>query len=57
METIRLGKIVNYFGLKGEVKVISMTDFPKERFRLRAKLSLFNEQTQDRKEVTVKSFP
>jgi 16S rRNA processing protein RimM len=56
METIRLGKIVNYFGLKGEVKVISMTDFPKERFRLRAKLSLFNEQSNDRVEVTVKSF-
>ena len=56
METVRLGKIIGSFGLKGEVKVFSMTDFPKERFRLRTKLSLFNEQTNDRFPVTIKSF-
>ncbi|MFV0479467.1 MAG: ribosome maturation factor RimM [Anaerorhabdus sp.] len=32
MEKIRVGKIVNTFGLQGEVKVKSFTDFPEVRF-------------------------
>jgi len=32
MEQIRVGKIVNTFGIKGELKVQIITDFPEERF-------------------------
>ena len=32
MEKIRVGKIVNTFGIKGELKVEIITDFPQERF-------------------------
>lgn len=34
----RVGKIVNTHGIKGEVRVISITDFPEERFKPDAKL-------------------
>ncbi len=33
MNRIRIGKIVNTFGLRGELKVKSYTDFPEERFQ------------------------
>lgn len=56
MEYIRLGQITKTFGLDGTVKCFSLTDFPQERFRPRTKLSLLNEQTGERKEVTIKSF-
>ena len=29
---VKVGKIVNTFGIKGELKVKAMTDFPDERF-------------------------
>ncbi|MCD7949050.1 MAG: ribosome maturation factor RimM [Erysipelotrichaceae bacterium] len=32
MEKVKIGKIVNTHGIKGELKVKSMTDFPEERF-------------------------
>ncbi len=32
MEYIRIGTIVNTFGIKGELKVKSLTDFPDQRF-------------------------
>ncbi|MBR0137576.1 MAG: 16S rRNA processing protein RimM [Erysipelotrichaceae bacterium] len=32
MEYIRIGTIVNTFGIKGELKIKSLTDFPDERF-------------------------
>ena len=32
MEYIKIGKVVNTFGLKGELKIESYTDFPEERF-------------------------
>lgn len=32
MEYIKIGKIVNTFGIKGELKIISFTDFDEERF-------------------------
>ncbi|WP_017753703.1 ribosome maturation factor RimM [Calidifontibacillus oryziterrae] len=35
-----VGKIVNTHGVRGEVKVISSTDFPEKRFRKGSKLSL-----------------
>lgn len=33
MEFVRIGKIVNTFGIKGELKVDSYTDFESERFK------------------------
>ncbi len=33
MDKVRVGKIVNTFGLRGELKVKSFTDFPEDRFR------------------------
>lgn len=40
-EFYEVGKIVNTQGLNGEVRVISQTDFPEERFRKEATLYLF----------------
>lgn len=36
-----VGKIVNTHGIKGEVRVISRTDFPEERFKKGSQLYLF----------------
>ncbi len=38
MEKVVIGKIINTFGLKGEVKIASSTDFPEERFQVGAHL-------------------
>ncbi|WP_071459422.1 ribosome maturation factor RimM [Bacillus massilinigeriensis] len=38
---LNIGKIVNTHGIKGEVRVISRTDFPEERYRSGNKLYLF----------------
>jgi 16S rRNA processing protein RimM len=51
---LNVGKIVNTQGLKGEVRVISQTDFPELRYKKGAVLTLF----QDKKEpvaLTIKS--
>lgn len=53
-EYLNVGKIVNTQGINGEVRVISTTDFPEERYKKGAVLILF----QDKKktiELTVKS--
>lgn len=39
MEMIRIGKIVNTHGVQGEVKILSLTDFP-ERFKLLENVTL-----------------
>lgn len=41
-----VGKVVNTQGLKGEVRVISNTDFPEERFKKGAVLYLFREKSE-----------
>jgi len=56
MEFVRIGHIINTFGLRGELKVFVMTDFRKDRFHSKKKLSLLNEKTGERFEVTVKSY-
>jgi 16S rRNA processing protein RimM len=43
-EYLNVGKIVNTQGIKGEVRVISQTDFPELRYQKGAKLTLFQEQ-------------
>lgn len=43
MQYFNVGKIVNTHGIRGEVRVISITDFPEKRFQKGAKLMLFKE--------------
>lgn len=43
MEYILIGKIINTFGIKGELKVISYTDFVAERFSKGSKVYLGEE--------------
>ena len=50
-----VGKIVNTQGIKGEVRVISTTDFPEERYKQGNHLSLFLPNSQHPIELTVKS--
>lgn len=42
-----VGKLVNTHGLRGEVKVISTSDFPDERFRKGSKLYLFHPSLEE----------
>lgn len=56
MEYVRLGYIRKPFGLKGGLRCFSLTDFGKERFKKGNKLSLLNESTNERLDVTVKAF-
>ncbi len=45
-EYLNVGKIVNTHGIRGEVRVISQTDFPELRYKKGAKLTLFQEGKQ-----------
>lgn len=51
-----VGKIVNTHGIRGEVRVISVTDFPEERYKKGAKLYLFKQNNPEPIELTVKSW-
>ena len=50
-----VGKIVNTHGIRGEVRVISRTDFPEERYKKGNTLYIFMEKSKEPIEVTVKS--
>jgi 16S rRNA processing protein RimM len=50
-----VGKIVNTHGIKGEVRVISKTDFAEERYKKGNKLFIFMNENEDPIEVTVKT--
>jgi 16S rRNA processing protein RimM len=50
-----VGKIVNTQGIKGEVRVISTTDFPEERYKKGNVLFLFLPKNETPIEVTIKS--
>lgn len=41
MDWFNIGKIVNTHGLRGEVRVLSNTDFPEERFAVGEKVAAF----------------
>lgn len=45
-EYLNVGKIVNTHGIRGEVRVISQTDFPEERYQPGAELVLFRDQKE-----------
>lgn len=50
-----VGKIVNTHGIRGEVRVISKTDFPEERYKVGNTLYLFLPKANTPIELTVKS--
>lgn len=53
MEYVTIAKILSTHGLKGQFRCYSLTSFPKERFQLRRKLTLHNEKTDERLDVTL----
>jgi 16S rRNA processing protein RimM len=50
-----VGKIVNTQGIKGEVRVVALTDFPEERFAKGNTLFIEHDNMQDKLEVKVAS--
>ncbi|KKI92582.1 16S rRNA processing protein RimM [Bacillus sp. SA1-12] len=50
-----VGKIVNTHGIRGEVRVISKTDFAEERYEPGNKLYIFKEGSNDSIEVVIES--
>ncbi|MEH7345208.1 ribosome maturation factor RimM [Bacillus sp. JJ1532] len=50
-----VGKIVNTHGIRGEVRIISKTDFADERYKSGNRLFLFMPQSKSPLELTVKS--
>ena len=55
MEVI-IGKIVNTYGLKGALKVYSMTDFAHLRYKKNAKVTLVNPETNDNQILKIASY-
>jgi 16S rRNA processing protein RimM len=55
-EWFNVGKIVNTHGIKGEVRVISRTDFPEKRYAIGSKLYLFNQSNKQERELIVKTY-
>ena len=55
MNWYNVGKIVNTHGIRGEVRVISSTDFPEERYAVGNKLSLFKADVKTPIVLTVAS--
>ncbi|WLR43557.1 ribosome maturation factor RimM [Bacillus carboniphilus] len=52
-----VGKLVNTHGIHGEVRVISVTDFPEERYQKGNRLYLFNKNdSKPTEEVVVHSY-
>ncbi|KAA6453602.1 ribosome maturation factor RimM [Bacillus swezeyi] len=51
-----VGKIVNTHGVKGEVRVISKTDFPEERYKPGNTLYLFMEGNEEPVQATVSTY-
>ena len=50
-----VGKIVNTHGIRGEVRVISRTDFAEERYKVGNTLYLFKEHITSRLKLTIAS--
>lgn len=47
MEWYNVGKIVNTHGIRGEVRVISQTDFPEERYVVGEQIALFKKDSKN----------
>ncbi|UVI32473.1 ribosome maturation factor RimM [Paenibacillus spongiae] len=52
---LKVGKVVNTHGIRGELKVVSQTDFPDERFAAGSLLILENPEQKQQLEVEVQS--
>ena len=50
-----VGVIVNTHGIRGDLKILSKTDFGEERFAIGNELFMINEQTGEQLKVTVES--
>ncbi|WP_036709853.1 ribosome maturation factor RimM [Paenibacillus pinihumi] len=55
MQWFNVGKLVNTHGLRGEVKILSNTDFPEIRFASGSKLALFSPEGNQRLDVLISS--
>ncbi|MED3953883.1 ribosome maturation factor RimM [Priestia aryabhattai] len=55
MKWFKVGKIVNTHGVKGEIRIVSTTDFADERYEKGNKLYIFKEKQSEPVEVTVAS--
>ena len=55
MDYLTVGRIVKTIGLKGEVKVYPTTNFRDSRFKAKSHLFVYNEKTNERTEVIVRS--
>ncbi|MCF6137083.1 ribosome maturation factor RimM [Pseudalkalibacillus berkeleyi] len=54
-EWLNVGKIVNTHGIKGEVRVITRSDFPDERYQVGSELFLFLPNQKDPVSLTVRT--
>ena len=48
MQYFNVGRIVNTHGIQGEVKIMPITDFPKDRFQVGKQLYLFSPKSEDK---------
>lgn len=55
MNYFNVGKIVNTQGLRGELRVLSVTDFAEERFKKGSLLAIFNAKDQHLLDVEIAS--
>lgn len=55
MNWFNVGKIVNTHGIRGELRVVSNTDFPEDRFAKGEVLSIFDEKDNKVVDLTVQS--
>lgn len=56
MEYVTIGKIVKSFGIKGEVKIYSSSDFRQKRYKRGNIMYVFDEKNNVRQKVEISSF-
>lgn len=56
MEWFNVGRIVNTHGIRGELRILSTTDFEEERFAVGSKLAAFKKEDQKPTWVTIGSM-
>ena len=56
MSYLKIGKVMDSFGLDGTLKVYSTTDSPKKRYQKGNKVYLYNESNDDHIEFVVERF-
>lgn len=53
---LNIGKIVNTHGIKGEVRVISKTDFPEQRYKINHELFAFDPKKTEPRKLTIETY-